>query len=58
MKILTITKALNSLGFTKGWAATEHGIIFWENTEPQPTEAELVKAGWVKPSDEATLVEK
>ena len=58
MNIMTITKALNSLGFFDGWAASERGIIFWENTEPQPTEAELIKAGWVKPSDEATPVEK
>jgi hypothetical protein len=49
----TITKALNSLGFTDGWAASEQdGIILWLNEEKQPTEAELIKAGWVKPDAE------
>ncbi len=52
MNQLTIIKALNALGFESGWAANEHGIILWENTEPQPTEAELKKAGWVKPDAE------
>ena len=53
MNELTIITALNKLGFDKGWAVNEHGIILWENTEPQPTETELIAAGWVKPSDEA-----
>ena len=52
MNELTISKALIALGFETGWAASEYGIILWENTEPQPTEKELVAAGWVKPSDE------
>ncbi len=46
---MTIEKALHKLGFTTGWAANEYGIILWENEESQPTEAALVKAGWVKP---------
>jgi len=50
---MTITKALNSLGYESGWAANEYGITFWENTEPQPTEAELIAAGWVKAEVEA-----
>ena len=45
---LTIVVALNKLGFEAGWAASEQGIILWENTEPQPTEAELIAAGWAK----------
>jgi hypothetical protein len=46
---MTITKALYSLGFTDGWGASEaNGIIIWLNDEPQPTEAELIKAGWIK----------
>lgn len=46
----TICKALESLGFVDGWAANEaDGIILWERDEPQPTEAELVAAGWIKP---------
>ena len=52
MSKLTIVTALEALGFTSGWAANEQGIILWENTEPQPTEAELIKAGWVKPDAE------
>ena len=52
MNQLTIITALNALGFESGWAATEHGIILWENEEKQPTEAELKKAGWVKPDAE------
>ena len=55
MNELTIITALKKLGFEGGWAASEYGIIFWENEEPQPTEAALVKAGWVKqtPTSEA-----
>jgi hypothetical protein len=53
---MTITTALNSLGFTDGWAASEQdGIVLWLNEEKQPTEAELIKAGWIKqtPTPEA-----
>lgn len=47
---MTITKALNALGFVDGWAASEDdGIILWERNEPQPTETELIAAGWIKP---------
>ena len=49
---MTITKALTALGFDGGWVASENGIILWENDKPQPTEAELIKAGWVKPDAE------
>ena len=52
MNELTIITALKKLGFEAGWAASEYGIILWTNTEPQPTEKELIAAGWVKPSDE------
>lgn len=55
--ITTIQTALNSLGFEDGWAANEiDGIILWTRNEPQPTEAELISAGWIKPepADEAT----
>ena len=52
MNELTIITALKKLGFEAGWAASEYGIILWENTKPQPTEAELIKAGWVKPDAE------
>ena len=49
---ITIETALKALGFDKGWVANEYGIILWENKETQPTEAQLVKAGWVKAIDE------
>ena len=49
---MTIVTALNALGFETGWAANEHGITFWSNEAKQPTEAELKKAGWVKPDAE------
>lgn len=46
----TISLALQSLGFVDGWAANEaNGIILWERDEPQPTDEELVAAGWIKP---------
>ena len=49
---MTIVTALTALGFESGWAANEHGITFWSNEEKQPTEAELIEAGWVKPDAE------
>jgi hypothetical protein len=52
----TLDKALRELGFTDGWAISGDTIVLWENTEPQPTEAELIKAGWVKP-DEALIAD-
>lgn len=46
----TIALALQSLGFNDGWAASEaNGVILWQRAEPQPTEAELIAAGWIKP---------
>ena len=50
MNELTIITALKKLGFDAGWAASENGIILWENEEPQPTEKELKAAGWAKPT--------
>jgi len=52
MSEMTITTALKALGFEAGWAANEYGITLWLNDEKQPTEAELKKAGWVKPDAE------
>jgi hypothetical protein len=49
-----LDKALRKLGFTNGWAISGDTIVLWENTEPQPTEAELIKAGWVKPDEAPT----
>lgn len=49
----TLATALIALGFSDAWAISGDSIILWENTAPQPTEAELIKAGWVKP-EEAT----
>ena len=47
----TLSTALFSLGFHTGWACNDTGIILWENDEPQPTEEELIAAGWEKPND-------
>lgn len=45
----TIVTALASLGFDYGWVVNDvDGIVLWERDEPQPTEEELVAAGWVK----------
>jgi hypothetical protein len=50
MAKFTIENAIKSLGFEFGWAANEaNGILYWERDEPQPTEAELIAAGWIKP---------
>lgn len=47
---MNIVETLEKLGFTEGYAANfDTGIILWLNEEPQPTEQELTKAGWVKP---------
>jgi len=44
-----ISEALKRLGFESGWAADNaKGIILWVRDEPQPTEEELIAAGWVK----------
>lgn len=46
----TIGEAIKSLGFDGGWAADDaKGIVLWTRGEPQPTEAELIAAGWIKP---------
>jgi hypothetical protein len=50
----TLITALVALGFTDGWAINGDTIVLWENTVPQPTEAELIKAGWVKPDEALT----
>lgn len=45
----SLLQALNTLGFVDGFAFNEElGILVWERDEPQPTEEELVAAGWVK----------
>lgn len=50
----TLITALVALGFTDGWAISGDTIILWENAEPQPTETELTKAGWIKPNEAPT----
>lgn len=50
----TLATAIKELGFTDGWAISGDTIVLWENTEPQPTEAQLIKAGWVKPDEAPT----
>lgn len=45
----SVSEAIKRLGFESGWAADDaKGIILWVREEPQPTEEELVAAGWVK----------
>jgi MOSC domain-containing protein YiiM len=39
-----ITNGLAQLGFTTGWVITGEKITLWENSEPQPTNAEILKA--------------
>jgi hypothetical protein len=39
-----ITNGLMQLGFNSGWAITDGEIILWENTEPQPSQTELLAA--------------
>jgi hypothetical protein len=35
---------LKQLGFFTGWVISGEEITLWENTEPQPTEAQLLEA--------------
>ena len=54
---MTIVDALYKLGFDQGYACNEiDGIVLWDRLEPQPTEAALIAAGWMKPepAQEAT----
>ena len=50
----SLVTALIALGFTDGWVISGDTITLWENEAPQPTEAELIKAGWVKPDEAPT----
>jgi len=54
----TIVAALKALGIQEGYAAGENcGIVLWTRDEPQPTETEIIAAGWIKPEpqpEEAT----
>lgn len=47
---------LVKLGFDYGWATANETIVLWEREDAQPTEAELMAAGWIKPepAQEAT----
>lgn len=46
----TLVRALVALGFNGGFATSGDEIVLWENAEPQPTNDELVAAGW-EPGD-------
>lgn len=46
---MTIVNALYALGYEQGYVVNENGIVLWDRPEPQPTEAELIAAGWIKP---------
>lgn len=50
----SLVTALISLGFTDGWVISGDTIVLWENTAPQPTETELINAGWIKPDEAPT----
>ena len=50
----SLVTALIALGFTDGWVISGDSIILWENEASQPTEAELINAGWVKPDEAPT----
>lgn len=53
MILSTIVTALENLGYTDGWAANDiDGIVLWENQTPQPTDDELVAAGWIQQKKE------
>lgn len=43
---------LVKLGFDYGWATANEKIVLWERDDAQPTEAELIAAGWVKPASD------
>jgi hypothetical protein len=46
---LSIQITLEALGYPNGWAGDDiHGITVWINDDPQPTEEQLVAAGWIK----------
>ena len=50
---MTIVAALEKLGYVDGFAANEElGILVWTHAEPQPTETDLIAAGWIKPEGE------
>ena len=46
---MMLDEVLKQLGFQNDWVIDDYGIVLWERSEPQPTEAELVAAGWIKP---------
>lgn len=50
----SLVTALVVLGFTDGWAVSGDTITLWENEAPQPTEEELIAAGWEKPDEAPT----
>ena len=39
-----IIAGLKQLGFNSGWVVTGEEITLWENSEPQPTKAQLLAA--------------
>lgn len=48
-----VIRYLLDAGFSDGWAFNDqNGIILWQRPEPQPTEAELIAAGWIKTQPE------
>lgn len=58
MMKLTITTALEALGFDDGWAANEaDGIVLWQREEKQPTKKQLTDAGWIPQTIEETTAE-
>lgn len=49
---MKLSETLQTMGYESDWVADDQKILLWERAELQPTEAELVAAGWVKPESE------
>ncbi len=46
---ISLEVTLDAMGYLDGWAGDDvYGITLWIREEPQPTEDELIAAGWIK----------
>lgn len=46
---MTLDEVLRQMGFDTDWVIDDFGIVLWERSETQPTELQLIAAGWIKP---------